>query len=196
MLAHSIATQTFPKQRWHSKSAPVERPGSAGADPAWVRCVTHHCVSVLYVAASVTLARLAAAQKFTEEALEFQERISQKNGLSYKETYLPGSLHLEPPMVNMEAAREEARMVLFGCVQEVLDRTGAGAPRFRTRSWHRSCIHALDEHDRLRSCLSASGCLSASASKLQLPASLLHDTNADGKDLLSAIQTVSNSSTG
>ena len=84
---------------------------------------------------ALTPAPLAAPQKFTEEALEFQERISQKNGLSYKETYLPGSLHLEPPEVNMEAAREEARMVLFGCVQEVLDRTGASAAL-----WSRTCF--------------------------------------------------------
>ena len=52
----------------------------------------------------------------------------------------------------MEAAREEARMVLFGCVQEVLDRTGAGAPRLRTRSYCGSCMRSLDERGRLPSC--------------------------------------------
>ncbi|BDA41114.1 3-ketoacyl-CoA synthase 2 [Coccomyxa sp. Obi] len=64
---------------------------------------------------------------FTEESLEFQRRISQRNGLG-EETYLPPALHMDPPKVNMENAREEARMVLFGAVQEVLDRTGL-APR-------------------------------------------------------------------
>lgn len=62
-------------------------------------------------------------QKFSEESLEFQRRISQRNGLS-EETYLPPALHSLPPTVSMEKAREEARMVLFGAVQDVLDRTG------------------------------------------------------------------------
>lgn len=62
-------------------------------------------------------------QKFSEESLEFQRRISQRNGLS-EETYLPPALHSLPPTVTMETAREEARMVLFGAVQDVLDRTG------------------------------------------------------------------------
>ncbi len=65
----------------------------------------------------------APLQKFSEESLEFQRRISQRNGLS-EETYLPPALHTLPPVVTMEKAREEARMVLFGAVQDVLDRTG------------------------------------------------------------------------
>ena len=64
-----------------------------------------------------------ALQKFSEESLEFQRRISQRNGLS-EETYLPPALHSLMPTVTMETAREEARMVLFGAVQDVLDRTG------------------------------------------------------------------------
>ena len=64
-----------------------------------------------------------APQKFSEESLEFQRRISQRNGLS-EETYLPPALHSLMPTVTMETAREEARMVLFGAVQDVLDRTG------------------------------------------------------------------------
>lgn len=64
-----------------------------------------------------------SGQAFTEESLEFQRRISQRNGLG-EETYLPPALHMDPPVVNMENAREEARMVLFGAVQEVFDRTG------------------------------------------------------------------------
>lgn len=66
----------------------------------------------------------AFAQCFTAESLEFQERISQRNGLS-EQTYLPPGLHLEPPVINMKNAREEACMVLFGAVSEVLERTGA-----------------------------------------------------------------------
>ena len=69
------------------------------------------------------MGRAAPLQRFTEDSLEFQRRISQRNGLS-EETYLPPAMHIKPPCVNMENAREEARMVLFGCVQDVLERTG------------------------------------------------------------------------
>ena len=63
-------------------------------------------------------------QFFTEDSLNFQERISQRNGLG-NATSLPPSLHEEPPLCNMVTAREEAELVLFGAVQEVLDKTGA-----------------------------------------------------------------------
>ena len=62
-------------------------------------------------------------QCFTEESLGFQERISQRNGLS-EQTYLPPGLHIDPPVCNMRQARDEACMVLFGAVTEVLERTG------------------------------------------------------------------------
>ncbi|DBA99231.1 TPA: 3-ketoacyl-CoA synthase 11 [Trebouxia sp. C0006] len=63
---------------------------------------------------------------FTEESLDFQERISQRNGLG-NNTFFPPSLHEEPPNCNMTTAREEAELVLFGVVQEVLDKTGLKA---------------------------------------------------------------------
>ena len=62
-------------------------------------------------------------QFYTEESLEFQERISQRNGLG-NGTYFPPSLHQEPPNCNMDTAREEAELVLFGVVEEVLQKTG------------------------------------------------------------------------
>ena len=62
-------------------------------------------------------------QFFTEDSLNFQERISQRNGLG-NATSLPPSLHEEPPLCNMVTAREEAELVLFGSVQEVLDKAG------------------------------------------------------------------------
>ena len=72
----------------------------------------------------INLNSASRPQKFSDESLEFQRRISQRNGLS-EETYLPPALHTLPPNVTMETAREEARMVLFGAVQDVLDRTGS-----------------------------------------------------------------------
>lgn len=59
---------------------------------------------------------------FTGASLDFQERISQRNGLG-NATFFPPSLHEEPPNCNMTTAREEAELVLFGVVQEVLDKT-------------------------------------------------------------------------
>ncbi len=67
-------------------------------------------------------------QFFTEASLDFQERISQRNGLGNC-TYFPPSLHEEPPECNMNTAREEAELVLFGVVQEVLDKTGQLLPQ-------------------------------------------------------------------
>lgn len=61
-------------------------------------------------------------QFFTDASLDFQERISQRNGLG-NATFFPPSLHEEPPDCNMTTAREEAELVLFGVVQEVLDKT-------------------------------------------------------------------------
>lgn len=66
---------------------------------------------------------LITAQAFSDEALEFQERIHNRNGLS-EGTYCPSSLHAEPPLCTLEAAREEACMVLLGAVTEVLAKTG------------------------------------------------------------------------
>lgn len=84
---------------------------------------------------------------FTEEALDFQRRISNSNGLS-EETYLAPSLEAfeqayqlreqraaaglptSTPaedtlkIMTMVAAREESSMVMFGSVQDVLDRCG------------------------------------------------------------------------
>jgi hypothetical protein len=88
------------------------------------------------------------AQMFTEEALEFQRRISNSNGLS-EETYLAPSLeafeeayrtrqeleskglpHATPAedtkkIMTMVAAREESAMVMYGAVEDALNRAGA-----------------------------------------------------------------------
>ena len=62
---------------------------------------------------------------FTEESLEFQDRISRRNGLG-EQTALPPSLHLEPPVITLDTAREEAELVMFACVEEVLGKAGQG----------------------------------------------------------------------
>jgi 3-ketoacyl-CoA synthase len=62
-------------------------------------------------------------KKFSVEAIHFQERISQRNGLG-EETYLPPGMHAVPPVTTLTTARQEAEMVLYGAVQEALDKTG------------------------------------------------------------------------
>ena len=99
-----------------------------------LRCTVSRVVTIIaapighpYPLSCIIPSSAPRPQKFSDESLEFQRRISQRNGLS-EETYLPPALHTLPPNVTMETAREEARMVLFGAVQDVLDRTGNYSP--------------------------------------------------------------------
>ena len=59
---------------------------------------------------------------FNKESLDFQEKVLARSGLG-EETYLPPGIMAEPPNINMETAREEAREILFGCVAEALKST-------------------------------------------------------------------------
>jgi 3-ketoacyl-CoA synthase len=77
----------------------------------------------------------AQAGCFSEESMDFQHRISQRNGVS-DHCYLPPALHMHPDeraarvrgarpeTRTMMEAREEAGMVLFQVVGEALARTG------------------------------------------------------------------------
>ena len=60
---------------------------------------------------------------FNSDAMEFQERILAKSGLS-NETFFPPGLHMIPPRGNMALAREEAEIVMFNAVKDLLARTG------------------------------------------------------------------------
>ncbi|GAB4815153.1 hypothetical protein N2152v2_002199 [Parachlorella kessleri] len=60
---------------------------------------------------------------FDKDALDFQERILNKSALS-GETFFPPALFLEPPVINMETARQEAELVLYPAVEELLRKTG------------------------------------------------------------------------
>ncbi|EFJ53061.1 hypothetical protein VOLCADRAFT_109539 [Volvox carteri f. nagariensis] len=62
-------------------------------------------------------------QRFTDEALEFQEKILQRSGLG-QETYLPPAVQVMPPDCSMANARKEFEMVVFPIVEELLQRTG------------------------------------------------------------------------
>ncbi|CAD7695582.1 unnamed protein product [Ostreobium quekettii] len=61
--------------------------------------------------------------KFNEESLAFQQRIAERSGLGER-TYLPRGLHQYPFDINMTSAREEAEMVMFNCVGNLLEHQG------------------------------------------------------------------------
>ena len=66
---------------------------------------------------------MQGAGGLTQESVDFQHKISERNGLGNK-TYAPPALHRDPIENNLASAMEEAKMVLFGAVEEVLARTG------------------------------------------------------------------------
>ena len=63
------------------------------------------------------------ANVFSEETMDFQNRILAKSALS-GETFFPAGLHRSPPVANMALAREEAELVMFNAVANLLERTG------------------------------------------------------------------------
>ena len=67
---------------------------------------------------------MLTVQLFSEESLEFQNRIARRSGLGDGLTAMPPSLFFDPPLTTMQLAREEAEMVMFPCVAEVLKKTG------------------------------------------------------------------------
>ncbi|XP_042400061.1 3-ketoacyl-CoA synthase 20-like [Zingiber officinale] len=63
---------------------------------------------------------------FTADNLAFQKRILERSGLG-QSTYFPEAMHKKAPKPCMAEAREEAEMVMFGAVDELLEKTGVNA---------------------------------------------------------------------
>ncbi|KAG2497371.1 hypothetical protein HYH03_004529 [Edaphochlamys debaryana] len=61
--------------------------------------------------------------KFTEEAIDFQEKILIRSGLG-QQTYLPPAVQCVPPQCTMENARKEFEMVVYPIIEELLAKTG------------------------------------------------------------------------
>lgn len=59
---------------------------------------------------------------FTEDNLQFQRKILERSGLG-ESTYLPEAVLRVPPNPNMAEARKEARMVMFGAIDELFEKT-------------------------------------------------------------------------
>ncbi|GAA0140668.1 hypothetical protein LIER_01974 [Lithospermum erythrorhizon] len=60
---------------------------------------------------------------FLETSLEFQKKILERSGLG-DDTYAPEAMHFIPPKPSMQAAREEAEMVMFGALDNLFANTG------------------------------------------------------------------------
>jgi 3-ketoacyl-CoA synthase len=60
---------------------------------------------------------------FTDESMDFQEKLLFRTGLG-PETYFPPGICESPPRTDMAAAREEAEHVMFGCIDELFEHTG------------------------------------------------------------------------
>lgn len=63
---------------------------------------------------------------FSEENLAFQKKILERSGLGQK-TYMPEAVLRVPPNPSMEEARKEAEAVMFGAIDELLEKTGVKA---------------------------------------------------------------------
>ncbi|XP_051128318.1 3-ketoacyl-CoA synthase 2-like [Andrographis paniculata] len=74
----------------------------------------------------VFMERSRAAETFTAENLEFQKRILERSGLGQK-TYFPEALLRVPANPCMAEARKEAEMVMFGAIDDLLEKTGVRA---------------------------------------------------------------------
>jgi hypothetical protein len=64
---------------------------------------------------------------YSEEAKDFLVKVLERSGLSAKGTYLPAAIHpqLSPePKYDMDTAMLEAKMVMTGAVQDLMDKTG------------------------------------------------------------------------
>ncbi|KEH42797.1 putative oxidoreductase, Very-long-chain 3-oxoacyl-CoA synthase [Medicago truncatula] len=63
---------------------------------------------------------------FSDENLAFQKKILERSGLGQK-TYLPPAILSVPPNPCMAEARKEAEEVMFGAIDELLEKTGVKA---------------------------------------------------------------------
>ncbi|KAL2551798.1 3-ketoacyl-CoA synthase 6 [Forsythia ovata] len=60
------------------------------------------------------------------KSVDFQMRILERSGLG-EETCLPPAIHYIPPTPTMEAAREEAQIVIFSAIDSLMQKTGIKA---------------------------------------------------------------------
>ncbi|GMI95947.1 3-ketoacyl-CoA synthase 2, DAISY [Hibiscus trionum] len=74
----------------------------------------------------IFMERSCLTGSFTDENLAFQKKILERSGLGQK-TYLPEAVLRVPPNPCMAEARKEAEAVMFGAIDELLEKTGVKA---------------------------------------------------------------------
>lgn len=74
----------------------------------------------------VFIERSGLTASFTDENLAFQRKILERSGLG-QDTYLPEAVMRVPPNPCMVEARKEAEAVMFGAINELLEKTGIRA---------------------------------------------------------------------
>ncbi|CAL5347278.1 unnamed protein product [Camellia sinensis] len=74
----------------------------------------------------IFMERSGLAGVFTEDNLAFQKKILERSGLGQK-TYFPEAVLRVPPNPCMAEARKEAETVMFGAIDELLEKTGVKA---------------------------------------------------------------------
>lgn len=70
--------------------------------------------------------RTVDAGTFSQENVDFQKKILERSGLG-QDTYFPGALLQKPPNPCMDEARKEAELVMFGAIDQLLEKTGVKA---------------------------------------------------------------------
>ena len=94
--------------------------------PRSVYLVDHACFkppAAYRVPHATLLEHLRLSNKDNPEIVEFQRRILQRSGLGDETCLAPANLYL-PPTPSLEPSRNEAELVLFSVIDDLLKKTG------------------------------------------------------------------------
>ncbi|KAL6315078.1 hypothetical protein AAG906_030932 [Vitis piasezkii] len=94
--------------------------------PRSVYLVDHACFkppAAYRVPHATLLEHLRLSNKDNPEIVEFQRRILQRSGLGDETCLAPANLYL-PPTPSLEPSRDEAELVLFSVIDDLLKKTG------------------------------------------------------------------------
>jgi len=78
------------------------------------------------VTREIFMKQFQSSGTFTADSIAFQRRMLERSGLG-QATYLPKSLLTVPLSPSMDTARDEAMTVVFGAIDNLLEKTGVGA---------------------------------------------------------------------
>lgn len=79
--------------------------------------------AALKTSKTTCMERIVLSNAFSEENIEFQRKIFEKSGVG-DESYLPESIISIPPRMTLPEARKEGEVLMFGVIDELLEKTG------------------------------------------------------------------------